>query len=318
MIENVVYAIDDEPYCYWAASRRESATQFLDSLDPGYFAFIANQGGACLGDPSLERRAAASLRIGFFQGTQTLLLLLGAFAQAPGCPQAWMDECKPPQLREVTKKITNGGSLLLLNDLLTSASWASVADAVLRTSGEEGMVRLAPRFARFWQQLAQTYLLKEAIAEYEGLMHGIGVQSGGVNSMGATTASRSAPIRNDAVPSRSSRWATSFKMTRAVGSDGNDSRSRYSVDQHIDWDAEQMVEALHCISASIHNVVAALRIVQGAGDVTFMVPVFGESEFPRPRSASSIALCEVPQGARRTSAQELRELVSLRLNFGRH
>ena len=172
---------------------------------------------------------------------------------------------------------------------------ALVLLAVLVEHGAvDPQVLLAPRFERFWQQLAQTYLFGEAIAEYEALIHGIGVKSGGVKSIGAMTASRGAPIGNDVVPSRSSRWATSFKMTRAVGSDGNDSRSRYSVDRHIDWDAEEMVEALHCISASIHNVVAALRIVQGAGDVTFMVPIFGESEFPKPRSASSVALCEVP------------------------
>lgn len=312
MSDNVVYAIDDELYCYWAASRRESAIQFLDSLDPGYFAFVADQGGACLGNPSLERRAAASMRIGFFQGAETLLLLLGAFVQAPGCPQAWMGECKPPQLREVIRKITNGGPLLQLNDLLTSVSWASVADAVLRTSGQEEMASLAPRFGRFWEQLARTCLLRESVAEYDGLTHGIGAKPGGVSSIKAVPASRGVPVHDDVVRSQGSRWATSFKTTRSVGRDAMDSRSRYSVDQHIDWDAEQMVEALHCISASIHNVVAAFRIVHGAGDVTFMVPIFGESEFPRARSASSIALCEVPRGARPTSAQELRDFVSSR------
>lgn len=307
MSDNVVYAIDDELYCYWAASRTESATQFLDSLDPGYFAFVADQGGACLGNPTLEKRSAASMRIAFFQGTETLLLLLGAFAQAPGCPQAWMVECKPHQLREVTRKITDGSKLLLLNELLNAASWTSVADAVLRISGEKDMAALAPRFARFWRQLAQTYLLREFDDEYNGLSHGIGVQSGAVPFRG-TPGSHGATNQAAVVPSRGSRWATSFKITRPVGSDGRESRSRYSVDQHIDWDAEQMVEALHCISASIHNVVAAFRIVHGAGDVTFMVPVFGESEFPRARSASSIALGEVPQGARPTSAQELGKL----------
>lgn len=312
MSENVVYAIDDELYCYWAASRRESAIQFLDSLDPGYFSFVADQGGACLGHPTLEKRAAASMRIAFFQGTETLLLLLGAFVQAPGCPQAWMGECTPPQLREVTSKITTDGTLLLFNDLLSSASWASVAGAVLRTSGQEDMIGLAPRFERFWHQLAQTYLLRESVDEYSALRLGVGVESGGVPSMRGLAASRGTVIHNNVPPSRGSRWATSFKMTRPVGSDDRESRSRYSVDQSIDWDAEQMVEALHCISASIHNVAAAFRIVHGAGDVTFMVPVFGESEFPRPRSASSIALCEVPQRARPTSAQELRALMSLR------
>lgn len=316
MSDNVVYAIDDELYCYWAASRTESAMQFLDSLDPGYFAFVADQGGACLGNPTLEKRSAASMRIAFFQGTETLLLLLGAFVQAPGCPQAWMVECKPPQLREVTKKITDGGTLLLLNELLNAASWTSVADAVLRTSGQKDMAALAPRFARFWQQLAKTYLLREFDDEYNGLMHGIGLKSASVPLRG-TPASHGATTQAAVVPSRGSRWATSFKITRPVGSDGRESRSRYSVAQHIDWDAEQMVEALHCISASIHNVVAALRLVHGAVDVTFMVPVFGESEFPRPRSASSIALSGVPQGARPTSAQELRALVSSRLTFGR-
>lgn len=314
MSDNVVYAIDDELYCYWAASRTESAMQFLDSLDSGYFAFVADQGGACLGNPTLEKRSAASMRIAFFQGTETLLLLLGAFAQAPGCPQAWMVECKPPQLREVTRKITDGGTLLHLNDLLNAASWTSVADAVLRTSGQKEMAGLGPRFARFWQQLAHTYLRREFDDEYNALIHGIGVKAAGVPFRG-TAASRCSANQDAVAPSRGSRWATSFKITRPVGSDGRESRSRYSVDQHIDWDAEQMVEALHCISASIHNVVAAFRIVHGAGDVTFMVPVFGESEFPRPRSASSIALSKVPQGARPTSAQELGKLALSRPIF---
>lgn len=306
MSENSVYAINEDLYCFWSASRRHSATDFLKSLDPGYFAFVADQGAACLGNTELETRAAASMRIAFFHGTETLLLLLGAFVQGPACPQAWIGECKTPQLREVMRKITVGEPLPVFNERIAALSWNSIAEAVLRGSGQPRAIAIAPKFESFWRRLAEAYLNDDFSDEYNGLKHGFRVGHGGIAAAISNKPSDgSIPAEEDMTPLGSSKWGTSFKVIRRAGSDAKANRSRYSVDHYINWDAEHMMVVLHCISASIHNVVAALQVAHGATAATFKVPDFGDSEFPMELYTLSMAYDDPPADARATNHEQL-------------
>lgn len=70
---STIYAVDNDLYCFWSNDLSADALSFLDSMDPGYFVYVADEALRHLGDEATEVRAATNLRVAFFHGLESLL-----------------------------------------------------------------------------------------------------------------------------------------------------------------------------------------------------------------------------------------------------
>jgi hypothetical protein len=276
--QTALFAIDDEPYLLWDEDVRARALEFLDSIDSDYFDFLATLGEAHMGDAQQGKRAAAACRIGFFQGAETLFLLIAALLQAPHSPQAFVGQCKTDQLRRIIRKITTCDTIELIAPRLKVLSWPTVARLVhARASSDEGQVaKLAEGFGAFWQRLAEECTDSSHVAEYNGLKHGFRVGYGGIRlDLGpALTDIDSIPADAEWTSLGGSDTGSSFYKVHNAGGDARSNRSRMCSRVFVNWSLHTMVIALQLISCSINNVLSALRLVNGAtaGSQPFKYP----------------------------------------------
>lgn len=173
------FAVSERIYCCWDFDHRALTLQYLDGIDPDYFATIASLLAQQLeADDALA--SSVALRVLYHQGLETLMSLLGAAAQAPTVVPAWIAKCRTDDLQDVVGGLRRGSSLLTqagtqqisfddLSHHLHRFAWAD----------EKGHDSTAARFGRFWRRLSHEFLDETARAEYNALKHGTRVLPGG-------------------------------------------------------------------------------------------------------------------------------------------
>ena len=312
--QTALFAVVDEPYLLWEEDIRVKALEFLDSIDPGYFEFLARQGVQYLDDGNQGKHSAAACRIGFFQGAETLLLLIGALLQAPHSPQAFVALCKTDQLRELRNRITLEQPLELLAPRLPKLSWEAVARLVhaKASSDPEKVATLAAGFASFWRRLAEECAESTQIEEYNSLKHGFRVGHGGIQIDIGPELTSAGEIPPDArwQSLGGSKTGSSFYRLEVAGGDSKSNRSRMCSQVFVNWSHQTMIVALQMVACSINNVLCALRLINGAptGSQSFKYPTESEAfaaawtTSPALRNASIDAQLNA---ARSTSKDEL-------------
>ena len=69
--------VDDKPFCLWDTDVQKITLEFLDSIDPSYFDYIADSHlQAAIEDKS--QVASLAIRAGYSQGLETLFALIAA------------------------------------------------------------------------------------------------------------------------------------------------------------------------------------------------------------------------------------------------
>lgn len=274
-MNNIIYAIGDEPYCLWESGINDAAAMFLSSIDHDYFHYIAERSGVDLEDQDKGMRAAASLRLALFHGGETLFLLIGALLQAPRCPQAWIGQCSAGDLRRVIDRINAGQPFLLQNPRIRNMSWLAVSTEVLSRCPQDtpGLAATIESFAKFWQRLALNHTDQPTIDEYNSLKHGFRVSHGGFEVKIGTHAAGSVPPTQEEMHSLgSSKWGAAFSVIKRFDSDVVKSRSRHLIHTAVNWDANAVTQSLHLVADSIRNIATYLSLSLGREGSHFRLP----------------------------------------------
>jgi hypothetical protein len=301
---STIYAIDEELYCFWANDLREASLRFLEDIDPVYFGYIADLAIQQSIDDKNAMRVAANLRLSFFHGAESLLMLLAALIQAPLCPQAYLGQCSNGNLRSVLLKITQGEDVRKFNYSLLNISWDEIAYEVLKISGESGdrLTELAKFFGDFWTQLSSKQLDAIAIAEYNSIKHGFRVGQGGYKiHLSAVNPTDTEPKE---ITIGGSRFGTSFDVIDRACSPAKGNRSRLAKRHSVNWNLEELAELLQLISASMQNVISYLKSYNGASP-PYTVALPNNLSFPSVLSESFV-LTEAVHDAIPTSLEEVK------------
>src|SRR5262249_30177507 len=88
-MNNVRFAINEEPHCIWGYDLHDRNEEFLRSLDPRFFEYAAKSYQA-LSEGEDSMRAAMALRSAYSHGLETMFALLCAVVQAPDCVYGWV------------------------------------------------------------------------------------------------------------------------------------------------------------------------------------------------------------------------------------
>jgi hypothetical protein len=268
-----VFAVADRPYCCWGFDHKTRSLEFLDGLDSGYFGTLAS---LCADRLTSEDGLAVSvmLRVGYHQGVETLMSLLGAALQAPWTIPAWIANCSTRDLKGVVVALRDGRPVFTRRGR-QRVSFRQLADRVHRYAwtDETGDDSTAAEFGRFWHRLSGEFIDETARAEYNALKHGSRVRAGGFTLAVGMEETPGVPAPEEAMRSMGgSRFGSSFFVSERVGTSKEHIRTRRI---SVNWSPEALAQRLSLISMSIANVVSALRCELGVDptSVAFARPV---------------------------------------------
>jgi len=260
------FAVADKLFCCWDYDHGKRTLEFLDGLDPGYFATMAMLlGGQLESDDSLA--VSVTLRMHYVQAIEALLALLGATVQAPDAVPAWIASCSTGNLDKVAERLGKRTSILTQGGP-HRLSFIDLSEHVHRYAwtAETGGDSTAARFGRFWRRLAVDHLDDLVRAEYNALKHGHRVAAGGFSLAFGVEDTPGVPAPAEAMRSMgSSRYGTTFFRAERVGTTKHHIRTRRT---SVNWSATAVVNRLLLISMSMSNVVAALRCHLGVDPST--------------------------------------------------
>jgi hypothetical protein len=305
LLEGRFFAVGEDPYCVWDWDLRDRNVQYLQSLDPRYFDYVARANFAYLDaeDTEERRRAATAIRAAYHHGLESFFALLFATLQAPDCHVGWMQIYMPANLRNVVKALDpmlaergddrdrarhRHAQLLQHLKIRPRATWEGVSATVNLVPGddEERAKRVRVNFANLWRGFAKDFVNQNFTDEYNSIKHGLRAGSGGFDMAIGLQASEDEPAPPEAMHwLGGSEHGSSFYMARAFVERPTQSerKPRFSGRNrdlsfrvrrhHLNWDPRGLCTALSLISVSIHNVRTFALAINGIGSgLQFLTP----------------------------------------------
>jgi hypothetical protein len=277
VMANVIFHVNDEPYCLWEIDLKEEVNRFLSGFDTGYFDYLLEVNLAS----EDEKRSAMALRIAYHHSMETLFSLLGALFQAPTAPHAWVARCFNNRLTEFVRRVSACDDSLPKGLSVQKVNWSEFAGVVLTwyRSGTERQRESIKLFAGLWTRLAKEFLDQNRIDEYNSLKHGFRVSGGSFTlHAGVEHTYGVPPPASEMQLVGSSEFGTTFRrLANASEQAGN--RSLLVEQVRINWKIEKVAPLLQLISMSIANVIGTLKILNGVSpsEITFIRPESDEA-----------------------------------------
>ncbi len=270
------FIVGERPFCLWDHEIKKINLQFLNSIDPEYFVYLADTNFEKLGDENEEvhQHAALAIRTAFSQGLETLFALLFGFIQAHHCVVAWMNLYKNSELYDLIRKVSKHEKILSLLKI-QYIDWATLSNIILDSlvlddKNKENAIKNG--FGNLWSQLASIYLQEGFSNEYNSIKHGLRAKAGGFSiAIGREDKPGVPPPPERMVLMGKSKYGTSYTSIEEIG----DLKRHVQITKHSrNWDPEDMVWGLNLISLSISNIISALKILNGiqATEIQFHWP----------------------------------------------
>lgn len=253
------FMVDTRPHVFLADALANE--RFLQGIDPDYWAYQADAHASALvsEDASSRQRAAASLRLAYGHGLETLFALICGFIQCPRYPLAWLMRYTNSDLRSVVSKLHRGDQFP--NALVGSPSWERVSAVVHAIAPADIRDALTQRYAELWRRLAHDFLDERFEPEYNSLKHGMRPAVGGFSvAAGVEPAPGTAPAEMQTVGGSdfgSTFWLPARRMP------GCRHTFELSTNVTMGWEPGKFVQALPLIRDSVRNITARALVYGG-------------------------------------------------------
>jgi len=169
-------------------------------------------------------------------------------------------------LRSVIERISKADPTLHTELTQWDRTWEGLAKRVFaHCTQENGWPKTAESFGRLWSIFAREFLNEMNQLEYNSLKHGFRIRSSGVKiAIGLEHQYGVAPPPEEMKYLGGSDTGSTFYAIERAGPDEPGNRSRRSRRRTVNWEPEPMIRGLQLIDVSIRNVVAFMRIANGA------------------------------------------------------
>ncbi|MHB1317534.1 MAG: hypothetical protein ACYCYF_02825 [Anaerolineae bacterium] len=277
------FAVDKTPMCVWEWDLQERNLAFIESIDPTYFAYLADVHEQRLADADHSQHAALSIRMAYAHGLETFFAFLLAAVQAPDCVIGWVHAYSDSDLRDLVRKVQRRESVLTkLN--IDRVTWETVSSEIHRfmvAQDEDGGRQVSGLYARAWSRLAADFVREPNAHEYNSIKHGLRAHPGGFR----LAIGREGTEQGDSGTATmqllaDSEFGSSFYIREKIGAEARHFRVRR---HFVNWTPVDLASGLHLIHLSLHNVLAFLRLANGApvGDVQYLTPT-NDDDFEKP------------------------------------
>jgi hypothetical protein len=285
---SIPFCVIEKPYMIWAADVRADNEHFLTRLDADlYYRMAHNIIGAPQSDEEAEdaatdkdgddqdRKDVSTLsRLLWHHGMETLVMLLGAYIQAPSAVHAYF-------LKSKTEDAVQMAGLLSREECpkyhhLEGApfSLVSLLNGIHRCARWQQHDIIVERFARTLRNMLSDYVDEKHRAEYNSIKHGLRASHGRFALAVGIQDAPGIPAPPEAMQMVGfSRDASFFEIVKPLSNTTKQqSKINFMTEQvSVSWSLEKVLMELQLLSLLLHNTVSALRIVGGAptGSVTF-------------------------------------------------
>lgn len=306
----VPFCIIEKPYAIWAPDVRADNEKFLTRLDTRFYERMAHsiiEGSdqseydtptpADIEQSNQERRDVSTLaRLLWHHGMETLVMLLGAYIQAPRAVHGYF-------LKSKTEDAVRMAGYLLreerpryhrLSDVPFSLSALLVG--IYQQAGCIAADVDLGRLTEAVRSMLNDYVRDSHRAEYNSIKHGLRASHGAFSiALAPEEAPGMVPPPEAMQVIGSSQDASFFNVpSRLDNATNQQSKINFSLEQvSVTWALEKVLMEIQILSILLFNTVAALRRVNGASDGTVQVTkIINEAEFWEAYDQS--ASCDVP------------------------
>lgn len=269
------FVVDIAPYCVWEWDLAERDLEFINSIDPKYFLYLADVHARALENDASDQHAALALRTAYVHALETFFALLFATIQAPDCIVGWLHKYQIRDLRNLIEKIDRRQPVFskLRIDPFT---WQGIASAVLSPlslEDKEKEQRIKQRYGELWQRLAREFRDEATSKEYNSIKHGLRVKAGGFTLAIGLEDTPGVPAPRERMRSMGgSEFGASYFVPERIG----DHTLHFRVRRYSrNWRPERFVYGLHLLSFSMENILGFVKIGMhqvDPGKVTFCWP----------------------------------------------
>lgn len=303
------FCVLEKPFAVLDVNTAEKNKKFLADFDANFYYRAAH---LIINDPSVadisdgltdqsaqDRKDASTLaRMLWHHGLETLIMLIGAYIQAPNAVHAYFLKC--------TNENCVSLAALLLGDKFpkyhrlqgSEFSLKSLLSGVHRYAGLAHHDVVIDRFQAALSSMLCDYVDERNRSEYNSIKHGLRASHG---SFGLAFGLQNEPgvmAAADAMDMiASSQDATFFSKAKRLGNVTNQqARVNFGIeDIGVTWSLEKVLMDLQLLSILLNNAATSLRIVAGenASDVTFnSIAQSDQAEFWQ--RYSTVPSCDVP------------------------
>ena len=296
MPTSVPFCIVDRSFVVWSDDVGHDCEEFLKRIDADFYDRAARRMVDALPDEvpleaadenkneeiDQRRKDVSSLsRLLWHHGIETLVMMLGAYIQAPAAVHAYFLKCRTDDASEMARALLEGRRPLqnrisdvpfnvenLLRGLHSCAGWPDRDDTIQRfRDALRGMLAAFTREEHRW--------------EYNSIKHGLRASHGHFALAAGIEEKPGVEAPPDAMRLIGySRDASFFNVARPLRNASKEaSRVNFKLDKvSVAWSLEKVLCELQLLSILISNTISALRIVSGtpAGTVTFKRPADAE------------------------------------------
>lgn len=274
----------DEPYVFWSSDALRQNTDFLRNMDTDFYYrtthryYFDDDGNIALDDESDNRKPHSSLaRLLWHHGLENLIMLLGAYVQAPHAVPGFYLKCRNEDVQRIctyllAEEPPKAHALQrsdfklrgLVSGMHVCANWTDKSETV-------------DLFYRALSGMLQAYGRKDHRDEYNSVKHGLRASHGRFGLAIGIQEAPGIPAPADQMEMiGDSQDGSHFLVAdpARVGSK-REQRQHFSTRQaSIGWSLEKVVCDLQLISILLSNLVSALRIAAGSqpGTVVFNRP----------------------------------------------
>ncbi len=253
MVQYYPFVVYDRPFCVWDRQLSRQNLDFIQSIDPMHFAYVADTHASSL-ETEHRHRAAIEIRKSYSHGLETLFALIGAALQAPEAMHAWVLQYREGDLRSLVATIEAGHELKNRHGL-KPICWESISGLVNRFTDEERQEFLVKAFAKVWQRFSSDFLKDCFHREYNSIKHGFRCKTGGFFlSIKGAEQPESVVSAAEELYGGSIFGTTTFTAERIGAQDPHHIRIKT---ESQNWFPQNYVAALHLIGMSIRNVLAS-------------------------------------------------------------
>lgn len=272
----------------WAVDARADNEHFLKLLDANlYYRIAHNIIGASQtaeeaenaatdkDEADQDRKDVSTLsRLLWHHGMETLVMLLGAYIQAPSAVHAYFLKCKTEDAVQMAKLLSREESPKYHRLEGAPFSLVSLLNGIHRRAGWLQHDMIVEQFARVLRHMLSDYVDEKHRAEYNSIKHGLRASHGRFALALGIQEAPGIPAPPEAMQMVGfSRDASFFEIVKPLGNATKQQSKINFMTEHISvsWSLEKVLMELQLLSLLIHNTVSALRIIGGAptGSVTF-------------------------------------------------
>ena len=258
------FCVNDRPFCFYDNSYEDSNAEYIKSIQPQFYEFIAEQNIKVINSKRAKREkkqyAAISLRTYYSQALETLFALIFATLQAPKCIPAWMRQYKNCELEELLKKVNNSAPIKTRFTRIQNISWESIVNLIFLYYDEKDTSpkrTIIENFSRLLSCFADDYLDKSFSSEYNNIKHGLRTKIGG-STISIRETDRSGILKEDSNWQKflGSEYGSSFYVDEKL----LDSKNHFRVKLHsVNWDPENLYHGIYFICLFLENLLTFLK-----------------------------------------------------------